>query len=280
MLYISQPAATRLISDLEEDVGFSLFERRRGRLIPTAEGLALYEEVERSLIGVERIARAAQEIKASRMGILQIAAAPAISLSLLPQAIAAFLKDHAEVKITLSSHSSRTVIDMLMEQRCNIGFVMLPMNHPSTHGEKLITTNMVCILPHGHRLADKAVIEPGDLAGERFIAHPRDVYSRLRVDALFASFGVELNSQLETQTNAGICKFVAAGLGVALIDPITALDFASQGIIVKRFLPELHDDFQVIVPSQRTPSLLVRAFIDHVRLFATELLPPELISVA
>ena len=62
MLCISQPAATRLIASLEEDIGFSLFDRIKGRLQPTPEAMTLYQEVQRSLLGVERIARTAQDI--------------------------------------------------------------------------------------------------------------------------------------------------------------------------------------------------------------------------
>lgn len=267
MLYISQPAVTRLIADLEEDVGFALFERTRGRLYPTAEGLTLFEEVERSLIGVERIARTAQEIKASRIGVLQIAGAPALSLSFLPRAIAAFMETHPDINVLLSSNTSRAVVDMVMKQRCNVGFVILPMNYPSLHGEPLISTDMVCVLPRGHRLSDKALITPVDLAGERFISNPRELHSRVQVDALFASFGIERKLQIETQTNAGICAFVEAGLGVSLVDPITALDHVPRGIVIKRFKPVLQNDFQVLFPSQRPPSILVRAFVDHVRTF-------------
>lgn len=267
MLFVSQPAVTRLIADLEEDVGFALFERNRGRLYPTAEGLTLFDEVERSLIGVERIARTAQEIKAARVGMLQIAAAPALSLSFLPMAIAAFLKTHEEVNISLASNTSRAVVDMVMKQRCNVGFVILPMSHPSMLGESLIVADMVCILPPGHPLSSKHVITPQDLAGERFISNPRELHSRLEVDALFASFGIDRKLQIETQINAGICAFVQAGLGVALIDSITALDYISSGLVIKRFTPTLRNEFQVLFPSERPPSILVRAFVNHVRGF-------------
>jgi DNA-binding transcriptional LysR family regulator len=87
------------------------------------------------------------------------------------------------------------------------------MNYPSMYGELLVSTDMVCALPAGHRLAEKAVFTPVDLAGECFISNPYDLHSRLQVDALFASFGVERNLQIETQINAGICAFVEAGLG-------------------------------------------------------------------
>lgn len=279
MLYISQPAVTRLIADLEADVGFALFERSRGRLYPTAEGLTLFEEVERSLIGVERIARTAQEIKAANVGMLQIAAAPALSLSFLPRAIAVFLKTHEEVNISLISNTSRSVVDMVMKQRCNVGFVILPMSYPSMHGEPLITTDMVCVLPQGHPLSNKQVITPSDLASERFISNSRELHVRLEVDALFASFGIERKLQIETQINAGVCAFVEAGLGVALIDPITALDFISRGLVIKRFAPRLQNEFQVLFPTERPPSILVRAFVNHVRTFVTSELASRLYTV-
>jgi DNA-binding transcriptional LysR family regulator len=267
MLYVSQPAVTRLIADLEEDVGFALFERSRGRLHPTAEGLTLFEEVERSLIGVERIAETAEQIKSARVGTLQIASAPALSLSFLPKAIATFLKTHEDVNVSLVSNTSRAVVDMVMKQRCSVGFVILPMSHPSTLGELLVTADMVCILPVGHPLSDKDVITPVDLDGERFISNPRELHSRLEVDALFASFGVKRKLQIETQINAGICAFVEAGLGVALIDSITALDYISSKVVIKRFTPTLQNEFQVLFPSAKPPAILTRAFVTHVREF-------------
>jgi DNA-binding transcriptional LysR family regulator len=269
MLYISQPAVTRLIADLEESVGFALFERTRGRLRPTAEGLALYEEVERSLIGVEQIARTAEAIKASRIGLLHIAGAPALSLSFLPRAIASFIANHPDINVSLSSNTSRTVVDMVMKQQCNIGFVILPVHYPGLHGELLLSADILCALPAGHRLVNKCMITPADLAGEHFISNPRELHSRLQTDALFASFGIDRKLRVETQINAGVCAFVEAGVGVALVDPVTALDYISRGIVFKRFEPVLRMEFQVLFPSERPPSTLVRNFVAHVREFLT-----------
>jgi len=100
MLHISQPATTRLLADLESSLKFKLFDRVKGRLHPTVEAQALYEEVQRSLAGIDRISRAADEIGNLRRGTLQIAAAPAIALSFLPHAIADYLK-------TRPKHTSR-----------------------------------------------------------------------------------------------------------------------------------------------------------------------------
>ncbi|MFS8977212.1 LysR substrate-binding domain-containing protein [Cupriavidus necator] len=277
MLHISQPATTRLIADLEEGVGFTLFERMRGRLHPTAEAQALFEEVQRSLVGIDRIAQTALEIRDMRRGSLQIAAAPALALSFLPRAIAAFMQQHAQTQITLLAHSSRTVVNMVSEQRCDVGFAILSMNHPSTHGERLITTRMVCALPVGHRLCSQEVITPQDLAGESFVSHPRVLDSRLQIDALFASYGIERKLQVETQVSWSICAFVEAGLGVALIDPITALDYHGTGVCFRMFEPLLTTDFSVLFSAQRVPSILLKSFVTHTREFAVARLDPRLV---
>ena len=63
MLYVSQPAITRLIKDLEVSCGFDLFERRNSRLFATPEGNALYQEVKRHFIGLDNLAQMAGQIR-------------------------------------------------------------------------------------------------------------------------------------------------------------------------------------------------------------------------
>ena len=278
MLHISQPATTRLLADLETSLGFALFDRVKGRLYPTVEARALFEEVQRSLAGVDRIARAADEIRNLSRGTLQIAAAPAIALSFLPHAIADFLKTRPEAHVSLVVHSSRSVLDMVIGQRCDVGFARLTMTHASTHGERLVSAKMVCALPAGHRLCAHDIIRPADLAGERFVAHQRSVEARLEIDSLFASHGVELKLQTESQVSHAICSFVEAGAGVSLIDAITAWGYRGTGVVFKPFEPVLVTDFALLTPSQRPAPLLLKPFISHVRKFARAELGPGVIA--
>jgi DNA-binding transcriptional LysR family regulator len=267
-LHLSQPATTRLIADLERSLRFQLFDRIKGRLHPTVEAVALFEEVQRSLAGVDRIARAADEIRNLRAGTLQIAGAPAIALSFLPHAIAAYLRDRPEASISLSIHSSRTVVDMVIGQRCDVGIAILPMLHSTAHGEHLLSTRMVCALPSGHRLCSRDVINVHDLEGETLVAQARSVEARLQMDALFASSGVLVKPQVEAQLGHAICSFVAAGAGVALVDALSAWGFSNERVVFKPFTPAITNDFAVLTPSQRPVPLLLSSFITHVRAFA------------
>jgi DNA-binding transcriptional LysR family regulator len=264
-LCVSQPAVTRLISDLEESAGFVLFERSKGRLHLTSEGMALYEEVERSLIGVQRIAATAESIRAGHLGMLKIASLPALALASLPKAISEFVKDRPQIQVSLSSIPSRAVMDMVAKERCDVGFAIVQMNYPSQYGELLISNEMVCALPEGHRLASKKVIVPKDLEGENFISNTRELSSRLETDAVFTAFGVERRLQLETQINAGICAFVQAGMGVALVDTFSALEYVGRGVVFRRFEPVLLNEIQALYGTGRTPSALLRGFVEHLR---------------
>ncbi|CAN7584139.1 LysR substrate-binding domain-containing protein [Variovorax sp. LjRoot84] len=122
-------------------------------------------------------------------------------------------------------------------ERCDVGFVILPTSHSSTHGERLISTRMVCVMPSDHPLAKRKRIRPADLAGERFVSHPYPLESRLHIDALFASYGIERRLQVETQVSVGVCAMVATGLGVSLVDPITALEHRGGGLTFLPFEP-------------------------------------------
>src|SRR5579863_9892524 len=83
----------------------------------------------------------------------------------------------------------------------------------------------------GHRLCAMETVKPTDLSGERFVAHPRSVTSRLQIDALFAAHGVELNVQMESQVGHAICSFVEAGAGVAVVDAIGAWGYRGTGVV-------------------------------------------------
>ena len=278
MLHISQPATTRLLADLETSLRFKLFDRVKGRLYPTVEASALYEEVERSLTGIDRITRAADEIRDLRRGTLQIAGAPAIALSFLPHAITSYLKTRPEAHVSLAVHSSRTVVDMVIGQRCDVGFAILSMNHASGHGERPISTRLVCALPVGHRLCKLNTIRPEDLSGEQFVAPSRSVESRLQIDAMFAAHGVEVRIQMESQVAHALCSFVEAGAGISLIDTIGAWGYRGKKVIFKPFEPTLVADFAILTPSQRPAALLLKSFVSHVRKFALEELGPNVIS--
>jgi len=264
MLHVSQPAVTRLINDLESSVGFALFERANGRLHPTPEGLVLFEEVERSFAGMDRIAQTAVQIKSLQRGSLHIAGAPAIALEFLPQTLTGFMREHPGINSALVIHSSSTVVDLVVGRRCDVGFIAHPLTHPAVRIERIYRAPLQCILPLGHRLAERATITPEDLRGESFISMPKEFENRGSIDRLFAERRIDRIMTSESQLSHAVSVLVQHGAGVALIDPITA-HYAAGRVLVKPFVPAINAEFAVVLSNQHPPSQLAQAFVAYAK---------------
>jgi DNA-binding transcriptional LysR family regulator len=264
MLHVTQPAVTRLILDLETEIGFSLFTREKGRLFPTSDALLLYQEVERSFVGVERIAHAAQQIRSLTRGSLNIAAAPALALNLLPEWITDFTRAHEGVTVSLLVHGTKMVGELVAGEQCDIGFVTYTTWQPGVRLETLFSADMKCILPNGHRLSRKRVISPEDLAGEKFISFPREYDTRRIVDDIFAERKIERVMSAECQLSAAIATFVARGAGVSVIDPVST-DYMTGGVSVHDFAPAIPFEYGVVTSDRQPPSRLTYAFVEFVR---------------
>jgi DNA-binding transcriptional LysR family regulator len=264
MLHITQPAVTRLILDLETEIGFSLFSREKGRLFPTPDALLLYQEVERSFVGVERIAHAAQQIRSLTRGSLNVAAAPALALNLLPEWITDFTRVHEGVTVSLLVHGTRLVGELVASEQCDIGFVTYTTWQPGVRLETLFTADMKCILPRGHRLSRKRVITPEDLAGENFISFPRELDTRRIVDDVFTTRHIARVMSAECQLSAAIAAFVAQGAGVSIIDPVST-DYVTDAVSVHDFKPAIPFDYGVVTSDRQPLSRLTSAFLEFVR---------------
>src|SRR5690606_14532652 len=224
-LSISQPATTRLISDLETSVGFPLFERRQGRLFPTHEAEELYREVERSLIGVQEIAYAASQIQKAQKGQFHIAAAPCLSASALPFLLHSFMQSHTDLSVKLTTHASITIMDMVQNAKCDLGMVILSSEYPSPLGEHLFSLDSKIAIPKNHPLAEKSEIHVTDLQGQTMIMGSHDMDARHAFGLVLVSHGVKILSSIDTNTSQSMCAFVESGSCLAIVDPITVITY-------------------------------------------------------
>jgi DNA-binding transcriptional LysR family regulator len=263
-LHVSQPAVSRLLADFEAGVGFMLFERQQGRLVPTAEARVLYDEVERAFVGLDRIALAAQQIRAMRRGSLTVAGSPAVALELLPQVVAGFIVEHPGVDVTLLTHSAQTVVELVASQRCDVGFVAEAIPHQAVRLERLTDAPMRCIVPFGHRLEKKRVLRPADLRDEPFVSFPRSFEARNAIDRVFVEHEVARQLTVEAQLSRTIVSLVANGAGVALIDAVTAA-YAGKDVAVRPFEPELRDPVYLASAAAQSLSAVASAFVVRAR---------------
>jgi DNA-binding transcriptional LysR family regulator len=278
MLEVTQPVVTRLIADLEERIAIPLFTRAKGRLIPTPEANLLFADVNQALMGVERIANAASGIKGSKLGHLEIAAAPNMSLSFLPSAIANFSRDYPETLVTMHMHSSATVLEMVQDGRCDLGFAMVPMRTTRYgNSEILVSAKMLAVVPVGHRLAKHKVLHPEDFEGESFISMEPLMESRMKIDSLMLSYGVNRRINVETQISSVVIKLAESGAGVSIIDPLTASGYTGDLLKFIPFEPEIITDYSMVISPRKSSTLILKPFLDHARKEIRRMVPGHLI---
>lgn len=271
LMHITQPAVSRLVRELQDVLALKLFERVGNRLKPTNDALALYAEVERSFVGLEKIAQAAGELGARRVGTLRIAAMPALCNGILPRFVAEYHTAYPRVDIELYGLSSQAVIDWVVSEQCDLGFAAAPVGHGAIEVRKMPAVRYVAVVPDDHRLAERAVIRPRDLARENFVTLGDSTRSRFRIDDVFAKHGVSPKAKLKTPLSEIACALVAARAGVSVVDPFTAREFESRGLVARRFEPAI--DFQVAALYTKRRELSAPAsdfltgFSDHLERF-------------
>lgn len=261
-IHITQPAASRLLSDLEHQVGYPLFIRQNKRLTPTSEAVALFEEVDRSFIGLSTIAEAAREIGTFRRGALHIAGLPALALEFLPQVISEFCADRPDISVALQIHSSQKVLQCIASQQFEIGFAERSVSHPAVASLTLCEAPMVAILPIGHPLTERDCLTPEDMAHESFISLGLNYAVRQQIDAVFKAANIERRLQAETQLSFAAGHLVASGLGLSIIDPITANYLTRLNLVAARpFEPAVSYAYQMLFPRHRPRSQICDAFV-------------------
>ena len=273
LMGVTQPAISRLIRDLEAEIGIVLFERSGGRVIATADAVALFQEVERSFHGLDRIARAATELRQRRQGALRIAASLAPSFFCLPMVVRAFHAAWPGVALSLKTASSPEVLDLVAMQHCDMGVAVVPSEAAGVTTRALPVHEGVCVLAEDHPLAAKAVIAPADLDGVPLLVLSDYSHLQQQFMAALTAAGIEVNIVFESTFSGSICPLIAEGMGVGVLDPLTARANQGRGVVLRPFTPAVTYELKAIFPAARPLGEREAAFTDlldrHLAEFAT-----------
>jgi DNA-binding transcriptional LysR family regulator len=265
LMAVTQPAVSRLLRDIQALLKMELFERRGSGLVPTAAATALYMEVERSFVGLDRITAAAEEIRGRRTGTLRIAAMPALSNGYLPRLAGRFLKERPNLNLSFVGVISPIVIDWVLNNQCDVGFAEVPIAHAGMPSVRLPALPRVAIVPADHRLASKPTLAPRDFEGETFVSLSAGTTGRHLIDQVFNREDVRRVLRVETTLSEIMCGMVSSGLGVGICDPFTAREFEGRGLVVRRFSPRIDFEFSAVFPPQRSPSPVALDLVETVR---------------
>ena len=228
LLFVSQPAVSRLLSHTEQRVGFPLFERIKGRLYSTPEAKKLFHEVEGVYEAVQRVHDLAHDLSTHRSGILNIVSSPSIGQMIIPQVIAFFRARYPDVKVTLHCLNYGYLKDRLLNRRADLGVVILPMSHPNLEVAPLCSNRVVRVFPRDHELARHATLSLADLRSHPLIAYDKDSPFGHLVGGMYERANEPLKAAIEVGSPQNACSRVQAGAGVALVDEFLVRELVRQ----------------------------------------------------
>jgi DNA-binding transcriptional LysR family regulator len=273
-LGVSQPAVSRLLADLGQTLGFSLFDRRGGQLAPTQEVRFLQADIQRVLDLMDQIGEVSQGITQRKAGHIRIACLPGFATSHLPAVVAKFLKDRPGVSITIEPDRPERILEWMIDEQFDFGITDGFRGHSAVVSRD-IEVRTVCIFPDGHLLENCTEITPLDLANEKIIHTRRDSDFFKSLSNAFLEANTVLNTLVETRQFTAACELVSLGLGVAVVSELDAVKFADQNIAMRPFLPAIPHRLSLVRPTLKHPSAITLEIMDA---FASSLEPFQVSS--
>jgi DNA-binding transcriptional LysR family regulator len=273
LLGVSQPAVSRLLGQLEASLCVTLFDRSGGHLNPTPEALLLHEEVQRAFVSIDKIREIAREMQVANSGMVSAASLPMLAMDFMPAAIARFMANHPESRISLRVQMTPRIEELVASQLVDVGIAEYPFDRSGIEIEEFCSAEYLMAVPSHHRLARKARLTPEDLRDERYISITHNHLGRQLADEIFDRYGVKRRIVLEAQLFSSVANMVAKDLGVGLIDPFTAFDFRDHpGLRCIRFEPVVSLRLGMLYPVHRTLSRVAREFISSLKLSRRDVL--------
>ncbi len=265
ILHVSQPSVSKVLAHAELSLGFSLFQRTKGRLIPTCEADMLFVEVDKIYQQLKTIKNTAENIKKHDYGKINIGLSPALGFGVIPQALANFRKQHTSVSVNLLTMHNHEVLQALHEYKCDLAIMFAPAKMSGVAQTPFGSGEFVIMYPKSlfpdlpkklslKALLDYELIGIGD-------SGPLDdlVWHR------FMEEKVAFKSSIQVQTFFIAARMTAQNIGICIVDEYTARSNLSDSVAIASFDPPL--TFPVVGLSLENKQLsnTCEDFIHHVK---------------
>ena len=268
-LFMTQPAVTFQVKQLEEQLNTRLFDRAQGRISLTPAGELALEYAERILALSAELDTRLRELSGQAAGPLLIGASMTVGEYVLPQLIGRFKARFPAVVPTLFVGNSEAVQDRVAERTLDLGFIEGDSHLSSLQSEICCKDELQVVCAPSHPLARQARAQPASLTQHPYISREAGSGTRAVVDRYLQQSGVppeSMNTLVELGSPEAIKGLVATGLGFAIMSRVIAAKELKLGQLIQVPLePPLIRNFSVVYPKERFHSKLVAAFLQFAK---------------
>jgi DNA-binding transcriptional LysR family regulator len=264
-LGLSQPSISNAIKTMEDQVGFALFQRLNNRIYPTEEAKILLRDAESIFETHELLESKINDLRNNRAGRLRIVATPPLGHGHVARAISTMQVKRPRVRPSIEIKRDKEVIQNIETNQSEIGFMIGFKDRAGIRSEVLYRGEMVCVMPPHHPLTAREFVDPQALQKHRFIALDGASHLGKALRQAFDDAPEVLSSAVEVSYGLTGCVLVEAGVGVAVVDPITASTSGQFSLVTRPFFPKIPVEACVLWAENQSLSRIASFFIQEVR---------------
>lgn len=260
-LNVSQPSVSKMLRHAESLLGFDLFQRTNGGLVPTEDAHALFTHVSEIQDRVHAMREAGRNLKRGIGGVLRVSALPSLALGAVPTAVAEFLRRHDNVQFDLQTVHHDDLLRKLYERETDIAIAYeVPAAAPI--GNRWLGEGELVLLYREEDMPDAPKsVELDVLRGRPFIS----LAASGPIGSLFSQEverrALELDEIVSARTFYIACALVREGVGMTVVDNFTAQAWMSPGLSMRPLKPRLTFDIQAMHLIDRPPGALATEFL-------------------
>lgn len=270
-LNVSQPSVSKVLAHAEQQLGYRLFDRIKGKLIPTPEAHQLFGHVRDVYDDVDRLRHVAVNLKAASAGRIRVATTPAFGLEILPRAVATFREEHSDAVFEIETLHLDAIRAALLESRIDIGLSFDPDKRPGIRRSRLAKAGFFVLAHDASQFPGKDVVTVDDLRDRPFIGlNRRGPLGQMLSDHL-ESLGFRPDVIAWTETYHVAKSLVAAGTGITIADEITARSTVGGDVVMLPLEPPLTFDISLMQRTEASLSRVTRRFATHLGKVVREL---------
>ena len=272
VLGMTQSGVSRSLAQLEQNLGLQLFIRQKNRLLVTPQAQELHDEILRLVSNLDELRHSVMALKefgASRVGIAVI---PGLGFGFVPTLIGRMLQVNPKLAVYLDIMSSHDVVHAVEAGLFDIGFATQPVESNQLIIDDLIDSEAICLLPKNHPLSSVAAVHLEQLADQHLVVPNQPNIAADQLLRLISSNGVRIAGKTEANI-ASICSLVGNGVGISVMNPITARDLAHANMVTKPFVPTIHYSFGMVYREKWRDNKLIGLIRDNLPSLQSYLTP-------
>jgi len=258
-LHIAQPALSKTIARLEEDVGVPLFDRQGRQIRLNAFGRAFLNKVDAALALLEEGRKEVRELAGMEHGTIHLATS---TLDRLSDALGDFVALYPDVHFRITQASMEEMERLIEAGEVDLCFTALPIDRPNIRAATVLTEEVYLAVPSGHRFVHRSSVKLRDLADDPFIGYKEGMPFQLMNDMFFREAGFVPNFVCRVDEPSAIASLVRAGLGVALVGNCGGPDTFPRVLSIEA--PNCRRNFQLAWSENRYLSMAARRFKDFI----------------